>query len=128
MMAFRQHGCDPCVREPFCHKFIALLPCLTCTFCHTYFSYKMAQHGSSPQRDTALPSPWYPVPKHQHRRLRGLGQQLLLTPHDCKIPELRGALSLPMFQLTAESCSGIFPFLMELHFQLFTDGASLLVL
>lgn len=88
-------------------KFTALLPRLTSTFCHIYFSYRMAQHGSNPQRDSAsftmVPSSQTPATKTQKT-----WTVVCSHPHDCKILELRSALFFPpMFQLTAESCSGI---------------------
>lgn len=59
------------------------------------------RHGAS---FTVVPSSRTPATKTQQT-----WRVACSHPHDCKIPELRSVLFLPTFQLTAESCSGIFP-------------------
>lgn len=120
---------------PMCHrsllfaKFTALLPCLTWTFCHIYFFYRMAQHGSNPQRDSASftmePSSQTPATKTQKT-----WTVVCSHPHDCKITEesLRSALFIPNVPALCRELLRRFPSLPELYFQLLTKTASLLML
>lgn len=97
-------------------KFIAPLPCLMCIFCHTYF---FLPNGTARLRSSETqcflhhgpPSSPTPAAKTQKTWTVACSH-----PHDGENPELRSALFLPVFQLTAESCSGIFPVLLEPHF------------
>lgn len=96
---------------PSVAKSIALLPCLMrILFFLSYLLFlpngtarlrSSRRHGAA---FTVVPSSRTPATKTQQT-----WRVACSHPHDCKIPELRSALFLPTFQLTAESCSGIFP-------------------